>query len=69
MSIVLIGQFENQKLSYDSETHEYIVEVESLSERFRATYEPVFGPDVSDLAQAEEIADKLLKLLEESRSL
>ena len=61
--MILIGKFENQKLFYDGETHEYVVEVENLSERFAATYEPVFGPDVIDLAQAEEIADKLLTQL------
>jgi hypothetical protein len=61
--MILIGEFENQKLLYEEETNEYIVEVENLNERFKALYVPVFGPDVEDLAIAEEIANKLLTQL------
>lgn len=57
---VVMGKFEEAVLYYVPSRHVYRVELGSLSEEFRATWEPVFGMDVDDTRMAEEVLDRLL---------
>ena len=64
------------KIEYSKAAHTYSVSVSygedsdnSLSERFNATYEPVFGMDVSDQEEAYEIAERLAVQLERKLNL
>jgi hypothetical protein len=56
------------KVTYDGKTNEYIVNVShpkvTKEERFRAIYKPVFGPDAQDVAEFQEIANRLLDEVE-----
>lgn len=61
MQIIDEVEEHNQKLLYHEDTNEYEVIFENKSKRFPALYVPVFGPDVDDMNQAEQIAAELEK--------
>jgi hypothetical protein len=50
---------EGHKLLYWPDTREYEVVVGDKSERFAASHEPTFGPDVEDIQTASDIIDRL----------
>lgn len=37
-----------------------------LTDKFPATWEPIYGPDVADVAQGEEMTDRLIKQLRDA---
>lgn len=61
------------EISYSGSRHKFRVDVsyeqEKLSEEFAATHVPVYGIDVSDCAQIDEIAEKLAVELEQKLGL